>query len=118
QSPHSFPTRRSSDLVVHRALFKFDFELQSLRRKARLTEIAIVHINPQHPLRPALLHLNRIEPAIAPNIQNSSSAKILRQSFPDVLPLNIRKIAEKMMRRRWHATQIHVMKPLPKLSYA
>src|SRR5439155_25941401 len=104
--------------VVHRALFELDFQVQSLRREARLTEIAIVHINAQHPPRPALLHLDGIEPAITPNVENCCSRKILRQSFPNVLPLNIRKIAEKMMWRRRHAMQIHVMKPLPKLSYA
>src|SRR5436305_4148150 len=98
--------------VVDRALLELDLMTQSGGCKARLVEIAIVYVDPEDPAGAPLFHLDGIEATVAPNVEDGRAGKIRRDGARDVLTLDIREVAEKMLRRGGHAKEIDVVEPL------
>src|SRR5512140_1447926 len=80
---------------------KLDLEAQGSRCVAALVQVTLIHIDPEHPVRTAALHLNGVETAIAPNIENRSTGQIFRDGALYVFPLHAREVAEEMVGSCW-----------------
>src|SRR5581483_5089615 len=103
---------------VDRALFKLDWESERLRCESRLVQITIVHIDAEHAFCPALLHLDGIKPAVASDVEHRRAAKVGWDCGLNMLPLDIREVAEKMVWCSAHTVEVEIMKPLAELSDA
>src|SRR3954464_15087700 len=88
------PKRRQ---VVHRHLTELDLESRDLGGKARLRQISWIAVDADPARRSAPLHFDRVEPAIAADIENSAPAKIRRDGVRQVAPLDRRVVSEKMI---------------------
>ena len=97
--------------VVHRQLVQFELHAADLGRKACLRQIQGLAINPHHALSATAFHLNRVEPAIAANIEDRLAVQVGWQGIGKALPFHPWIIAEKMLRCRLEPTQVQVMKP-------
>ena len=63
--------------VVDRELAELDVEPADLGGKARLRQVVVVEVDAEHPLGPAPLHLDRVEAAVAADIEHGLAGEIL-----------------------------------------
>ena len=64
-----------------------------------------VMIDTEHAFRPAALHLNGIEPGVAPDIQNRHAGQIFGNRVLEISPFGGRIVAQEVIRRGLHAPQ-------------
>src|SRR6476620_3613408 len=83
--------------VIDRELREFDIEAGHLGCEARLLEIALVVIDREHPRGAAALHLQRIKPGVAADIENTLAGKIGRDRIGEMPPFHRGVIAKKMV---------------------
>ena len=98
--------------LVNRALAKVDIEPQCIGREARLVQIAIIHIDSEDVVSTPAFHLDRIEPAIAADIENRFACKRRGNLLANLLPLDVWKISQEMIWGGVHAVNVQVMEPL------
>ena len=98
--------------LVNRALAKVDVEPQCIGREARLVQIAIIHIDSEDVVSTPAFHLDRIEPAIAADIENRFACKRSGNLLANFLPLDVWKISQEMIWGGVHAVNVQVMEPL------
>src|SRR5207244_11928167 len=60
----------------------------------------------------ALLHLYRVESAIAADIEDAGAGEILRNRIADWLPLDVRKVTKKMIGRGVNSMNVEIVEPL------
>src|SRR5437868_14430370 len=82
--------------VIQAELLKVDIKIKSLRRKARLAEVAIINIDSQHTSCTPLLQGNGVETCVASDVEDARAIEIMRKCLGNVLPLHLRIVAEKM----------------------
>jgi hypothetical protein len=97
--------------VVDGELAELDVMARGLSREAGLGEIRIVEIDAQNPARPALLHLDRVEAAVAADVEHGFARQVLRDRARELLPFDRRIITEKMVGSGPNAVQLHVVEP-------
>src|SRR6185312_2988007 len=94
-----------------RELAELDFEAVDVSGEARLLEIVLVGVEPEHPFGAAPLHLHGIEAGVAADIQHRLAGQVGWNDFGEAAPFHVGIVAEKMRRRRRHALEIEVVKP-------
>lgn len=94
---------------------EFDIEVQGVGREARLIEIPIINIDPKYVFGPAAFHLDGIEASIAANIENRLACERSRDLAANLLPFDVWKISQKVIRSCVHPVKVQVVKPLPHL---
>src|SRR5579871_463856 len=104
--------------LVHRHPAELNRRARNFRDESRLLQISFVGIDAKHARGAAPLHLDRIESRVAADIEHGFPSEIRRDRMRELLPFERRVISQKMMRRGFHAAEIHVLKPLAKLSDA
>src|SRR5690606_5726193 len=82
-------------------------------REPRLCEVVRVAVDPEHPVRPAALHRQRIEAAVAADVEHRPPAKVGRQRVAEAAPLDRRIVAEEVIGRRLNAPEIDIVEPRP-----
>jgi len=112
---HIIKLSRDALNVVHGALLELDIQLERLRRKACLVQVTLAYVNTKHAISAPAFRLDRIEAAVAANIQNRSSPQVLRQRMRDVSPLDVWKVAQEMVRSGPDTVEIEVVKPVAQL---
>src|SRR4051812_19688657 len=108
------PKRRK---VVHRHLAELDVESGDLSGKARLRQVSRVAVDADHLRRSTTFHLDRVEPAVAADVENGATAKIGRDRMRKVTPFDRRVVSEKMIGRGLHTLKVDVVEPVTKLPY-
>src|SRR5438876_11737529 len=63
--------------------------------------------------RAAPLHLDRVEAAVAADIEHGPAAQIGRQRMPETAPFHCRIVAEKMLWSGDYSAEINIMEPWP-----
>src|SRR4051794_4805721 len=93
---------------------KLDIEAEHVRGKSRLREIIGIVVDTDDVGRPAPFHLDRIEAAVAADIEDTLAGEIGGKGMGKTLPFHCGVIAERMIPRRPPPIQIHVVEPRPK----
>ena len=89
--------------VVDVALHELHVEPELLAGEARLAQIDRVVVDAQHARGAAALHFERIEAAVAADVEHGLAAEIVRHGVLEELPEIGREIAQRMIRRGLHA---------------
>jgi len=76
-----------------------------------LREVVFIGIDAEYALGATALHFERIEPAIAADVEDGLSGKVLRQRIGEALVFDLRVVTEEVIRRGLHSAEAHVMKP-------
>src|SRR5947208_1011580 len=106
------PILQSGD-VVDRHLQEFDLDADDLRGEAGLPEITFVNVDAEHTRSASPLHLDRVETAVAADIEHGPAAQIGRQRMPEAAPFHCRVVAEKMLWSGDYSAEINIMEPRP-----
>src|SRR3954464_5182004 len=101
--------------VIDRELPELYVKATDLRGKAGLRKIDLVEVDADDPVRAAFLHLNRVEAGVTSDIEDRPAFQIGRNRVRKIAPLDVRVVAEEMVRRSTDAAQIQIVKPLPQL---
>src|SRR5690349_7327169 len=80
--------------VVDGELFQLDVQIENLRRQFRLREVPRIGINADDAIRSALLHLNGVEAAVAPYIENRLPTEVFRNRVGKPPPLELRIVSK------------------------
>src|SRR5437773_672581 len=96
---------------VHRKFFEFNIQSERIGRKPGLVKVAVININTNHSARAAPLHLDRVKPGVAAQVEHRCTLQVLRKNGSKILPLNVREISKKMMGRCEYPEKINVVKP-------
>src|SRR5216683_1614078 len=94
----SLPTNQAVD-VVHVALNEVDLQAELGTCEACLTQIGIVVVDPEHSARAAALHLERVEAAIAADVEDALAGQIIRKRVFEELPEVGGKVPQWVVRR-------------------
>ena len=78
-----------------------------------LRQVVLVEVDAEHAARAAPLHLDRIEAAIAADIEHALAGEIGRERVGEACPFDAGVIAQEMLRRRLHAVEVDVVEPGP-----
>ncbi len=97
--------------VVDVHLGELDLDADDARREARLLEVGLIGVDAEHARGAAALHLDRVEAAVAADVEHSLAAQVARERVLEALELDARIVAEEMPRRRHHAAEVHVVVP-------
>src|SRR5438876_11989543 len=74
--------------------------------------MTIIYVDAKHLPCSALLHLNRVESAIAADIEDAGAGEILRNRLADWLPLDVRKVTKKLIGRGVNSMKVEIVEPL------
>ena len=99
--------------VVDRELGEFDVAARDLGGKPRLAQVAFVDIDRQHPGGAAPLHFERVETAVAADIEHAAAGQIGWDGMREAAPFDGWIVAEEMVGRGLHAAEIDVVEPRP-----
>ena len=113
EKQHDIESLFQSGEIVDGELQEFDLDADDLCGKAGLPEIGPIDIDTEHARRTAPLHLDRVEAAVAADIEHGSAAQIGRQRMPKAAPFHRRVVAEKMLRSGRNSAEINIMEPRP-----
>ncbi|CAO4136465.1 hypothetical protein OFEAOIEE_LOCUS4221 [Methylorubrum extorquens] len=82
-------------------------------REAGLREVALIGIEAEHPGRTATFHLDRIEAAVAANIEHGLAGEVVGKRGREPTPLQPWIIAEKVIGRSPDPAEVDVVEPGP-----
>ena len=99
--------------VIDRKLAELDAGAQSLGREPRLSQVIRIGVDPEHPFGTAPFHLDRVETAIAADVEHAHSGETLGQHVGEAAKLDAGIVAQEVIRRRPDAAEIHVVEPGP-----
>jgi hypothetical protein len=97
--------------VIYRKLPELDVEARNLGGKPRLRQIVWVEVHTEHALGSTAFHLERIEAAIAPDIEYAAAGKVGGNRSRKRAPFGGRIVAKEVRRGGFNAVQIEVMEP-------
>src|SRR6185503_17898126 len=84
-----------SDLP-HGHAAELDVQVGYLRGEASLREVVFIGIDAEYALGATALHFERIEPAIAADVEDGLSGKVLRQRIGEALVFDLRVVTEEV----------------------
>src|SRR5438477_9116179 len=93
---HDIETLADRGDVIDGQLGELNVEPGDLRGKPRLPKIAVVAVNRDHAGGAAALHLERVESAVAADVEHRPAAQIGRDCVREATPFDRRIITEKM----------------------
>jgi hypothetical protein len=99
--------------VVDRELAELDVLARHFGREARLREVALVEIDAEHARGAALLHLDRVEAAVAADVEHGLAREVLRDRVREAAPFDGGVVAEEMVRGGPGAVEVDVVEPGP-----
>ena len=111
QEQHEVEALGQRGHVVDRELREFDVNAHHLRGEAGLAQIGVISVDAQHPRRTPPLHLDRVEAAVAADIEHSAPAQIGRQRMREAAPFDRRVVAEEMLGGGRHPAEVDVVEP-------
>ena len=101
--------------VVDRKLAELDLGPLDLGRKPRLGEVVRVGVDRDHPVGAAPLHLQRVEPGVAADVEHAPPTQVGRDRVREALPLDVGVVAQEVLGRGPHPAEVHVVEPGPEL---
>ncbi len=98
--------------VVHREASEFDLDAGHLGGEARLIQVALVPVDADDAVGATAFHFDRIEAAVAPDVEHGASLQIVGQRVRESAPFDRRVVAEEMIGCGRMSAQIDVVEPL------
>ena len=114
---NSTRSNRLAQLIdaVYIQFAEFDIGSANLRGEAGLRQVCGAHIDPHDPGGTPPLHLERVEPRIAADVEHGFSGEIRRYGTGEVQPLTGWIVAEKVIGSCRHAAEVDVLEPVAEL---
>ena len=99
--------------VVDGQLAELDVEPGDLGGEAGLGQVVVVEVDAEHALGAAPLHLDRVEAAVAADVEHGLAGEVRRDRVGERSPLHRRVVAEEMVGRGRDAVEVDVVEPGP-----
>src|SRR3954453_697815 len=96
---------------IDRQIAKLDLETGDICRKAGLSQVNVIGIDPKYSFGATALHFDRVEPGVAADIEHAHPGQIVRYSVGEASPFDHRIIAQEMIGGRLHFAEMQVVKP-------
>src|SRR5690606_3876051 len=103
---------------VHVELTQLDLVTEHLGRELSLREVARIGVDADDARGASALHLERVEPGVAADVEHALTGEIRRQRIGEALELRARVVAEEVLRSGLDAVEHEVVKPWIELADA